>query len=59
MAELVHDLIELASLLTPFGDSQARAVHCEVANCLGEIGAVDLSAISLGSRRTGKTSYNK
>jgi len=51
VADLVYDLVKLASLLSNFGDDRARAVQQEVANCLGEIGAVDLSTVSLGSKR--------
>ena len=53
VADLVYDLVKLASLLTNFGDDRARAVQHEVANCLGEIGAVDLSTVSLGSKKRG------
>lgn len=53
VADLVHDLVKLASLLTNVGDDRARVVESEVANCLGEIGAVDLSTVSLGSKKRG------
>ena len=49
----MYDLVKLASLLTNCGDDRARAVQQEVANCLGEIGAVDLSTVSLGSKKRG------
>lgn len=50
VADLVHDLIKLGSVLTSCEGDQAKVVLCEVANCLGEIGAVDLSTVSLGCR---------
>ena len=50
VADLVHDLIKLGSLLTSCEGDQAKVVLCEVANCLGEIGPVDLSTVSLGCR---------
>jgi len=50
VADLVHDLIKLGSMLTSCEGDQAKVVLCEVANCLGEIGAVDLSTVSLGCR---------
>ena len=49
----MFDLVKLASLLTNCGDDRARTVQQEVANCLGEIGAVDLSTVSLGSKKRG------
>lgn len=55
----MHDLVKLASLLTNFGDDRARAVQHEVANCLGEIGAVDLSTVSLGSKKRGMICHRK
>ena len=58
VADLVYDLVNLASLLANFGDDRARAVQHEVANCLGEIGAVDLSTVSLGSKRRGMICYS-
>ena len=54
-ADVVHDLIKLGSMLTSHEDDQAKTVQCEVANCLGEIGAVDLSTVSLGCKNKGKT----
>ena len=50
VADLVHDLIKLGSLVTSCEGDQAKVVLCEVANCLGEIGPVDLSTVSLGCR---------
>lgn len=60
VADLVHDLIKLGSLLTSCEGDQAKVVLCEVANCLGEIGPVDLSTVSLGCRNkpgTGDTYF--
>lgn len=51
IAELVRDLIKLASMLTHCGDERTKAVQYEVANCLGEIGAVDLETVSLGCKK--------
>lgn len=48
VADLVHELIKLGSLLTSCEGDQAKVVQCEVANCLGEIGAADLATVSLG-----------
>ena len=53
IAELVRDLIKLASMLTHCGDDRTKAVQYEVANCLGEIGAVDLETVSLGCKKKG------
>ena len=50
VTDLVHDLIKLGSLLTSCEGDQAKVVLCEAANCLGEIGPVDLSTVSLGCR---------
>ena len=50
VADLVHELIKLGSALISHEGDQAKVVQCEVANCLGEIGAVDLSTVSLGCR---------
>ncbi|KAJ7363432.1 hypothetical protein OS493_009586 [Desmophyllum pertusum] len=50
VAELVHQLIKLGSVLTSCEEEQAKIVQCEVANCLGDIGAVDLSTVSLGCK---------
>ena len=50
VADLVHDLIKLGSMLKSCEGNQAKVVLCEVANVLGEIGAVDLSTVSLGCR---------
>lgn len=50
VADLVHDLIKLGSMLTSCEGDQAKVVLCEVGNCLGEIGAVDLSTVSLSCR---------
>ena len=47
VADLVHGLIKLGSDLKSCQEDQAKAVQCEVATCLGEIGAVDLSTVSL------------
>lgn len=47
VADLVHGLIKLGSVLKSCEEDQAKAVQCEVATCLGEIGAVDLSTVSL------------
>ena len=55
VADVVHDLIKLGSMLTSREDVQVKAVQCEVANCLGEIGAVDLSTVSLGCKSKGKS----
>ena len=55
VADMVHNLIKLGSMLTSCEDDQAKTVQCEVANCLGEIGPVDLSAVSLGCKNKGKT----
>ena len=53
-ADLVRGLISLGSTLTTCNEDQAKVVLCEVANCLGDIGAVELSTVSLGSKtRTG------
>lgn len=60
VADLVHDLIKLGSLLTSCEGDQAKVVLWEVANCLGEIGPVDLSTVSLGCRKktgTGDTYF--
>ena len=54
VADLVRGLISLGSALTTCDEDQAKVVLCEVANCLGDIGAVELSTVSLGSKtRTG------
>lgn len=50
VADLVRGLISLGSALTTCDEDQAKVVLCEVANCLGDIGPVDLSTVSLGSR---------
>lgn len=50
VADLVHELIKLGSVLISCEGDQAKVVQCEVANCLGEIGAADLATVSLGSR---------
>ena len=47
VADLVHGLIKLGSDLKSCQEDQAKAVQYEVATCLGEIGAVDLSTVSL------------
>ena len=47
VADLVHGLIKLSSVLKSCEEDQVKAVQCEVATCLGEIGAVDLSTVSL------------
>lgn len=47
VADLVHGLIKLGSVLKSCEEDQAKAVQCEVATCLGEIGSVDLSTVSL------------
>lgn len=54
VADLVRGLISLGSALTTCDEDQAKVVLCEVANCLGDIGAVELSTVLLGSKtRTG------
>ncbi|XP_066028150.1 serine-protein kinase ATM isoform X2 [Pocillopora verrucosa] len=50
VADLVRGLISLGSALTTCDEDQAKVVLCEVANCLGDIGAVELSTVSLGSK---------
>ena len=47
-ADLVHELIRLGSVLTGCPSNESKVVLCEVANCLGDIGAVDLSTVALG-----------
>lgn len=48
---LVHELVCLAESLSPIGGETTKYVKCEIANCLGEIGAVDLSTVALGDKR--------
>ena len=55
VADLVHELIKLGSMLKSCEENQAKVVVCEVANVLGEIGAVDLSTVSLGCRNKPST----
>jgi hypothetical protein len=49
--DLVHELLDLSSTLSSVVTSTALDVKVEIANCLGEIGAVDLSTVALTGRR--------
>ena len=51
VSSLVHELVCLASSVSSSAGDTAKYVKCEIAKCLGEIGAFDLSTVALGDKR--------
>ena len=51
MAELVHELVKMSSLVSYSEDEAESSVKLEIAGCLGEIGAADLAVVALTGKR--------
>ena len=47
IAEFIHELIKLSSLVSYSEDKVENSVKLEIAGCLGEIGAADLAVVAL------------